>query len=41
MGTLRRGDKKKNLEDEYEKEIEDESVTIQKNIGGIYLQIME
>ena len=37
MGTLRRGDKKKNLEDEYEKEIEEESVVLQKSNQGIYL----
>jgi hypothetical protein len=28
IGTLRRGDKKKSLEDEYEKEIEEEAVTL-------------
>lgn len=37
MGSLRRVDKKKSLEDEYEKEIEEEAVVIQKNLQGIYV----
>ena len=41
MGTLRRSDKKKPLEDEYEKEIEEESVSLLKNTSQIYLHMME
>jgi hypothetical protein len=37
MGSLRRGDKSRSLEDEYEKEIDEEAVTLQKTLQSIHV----